>query len=93
MRRITYERLRTRAVEKLNAYHTALDLGLRRIFAKLAPAEFEALLPNPDGSRFSCGPSRGASKCTSRAICRVGVACESGDVPAQSYETCNADSK
>jgi hypothetical protein len=39
-RRVTYERLRARAIEKLNAYHAALDLRLWRVFAKLAPGEF-----------------------------------------------------
>ncbi len=39
MRRATYERLRGRAIEKLNALDAALDVGLWRFVAKMAQAE------------------------------------------------------
>jgi hypothetical protein len=44
MRRVTYERLKARAYYKLERYHNALDAGLYRVLARLAPAELKALL-------------------------------------------------
>ncbi len=43
MRRVTYNRPRARALAKLNRYHTMLDRGLWRVFARLSPDELAEL--------------------------------------------------
>jgi hypothetical protein len=44
MRRATYRRLRRRAATQLNRYHSIPDVGLWRVFARLAPGDLAAIL-------------------------------------------------
>jgi len=44
MRRVTYNRLRNRAYAQLYRYHAFLDRGLYRLLARIAPADFAALV-------------------------------------------------
>ena len=51
MRRATYERLRDRAYEQLNRYHSNLDAVLCRVFARIAPESLAEILGEDSRTR------------------------------------------
>ncbi len=44
MRRVTYARIKAAAMVALDRYHGALDVGLYRLLARIAPDELAKLL-------------------------------------------------